>query len=270
MALSDLFYMDVKRVSLMHEFLLERSQSFEYPHGRMQYGLVYAIDGDAEYRFFGGERCTLHEGELMLLSPRAAYSLHGVDAFRHYTVNFEIHEDCSDTSFLRESCYLIHADSDGQYKHMLKQMHAIWQSKRIGYEMQMISRLYELLALLCTDLYAQRHGSVYSRLLPAKKYVDQSFHQPIDLEHLAAAVNMSVTHFRREWNRVYHMSPMQYRDQLRLSYAKECLLSGYYNVSETALRCGFEDVNYFVRFFKKQTGMTPGAYRKHCEQTPEA
>ncbi len=269
MALSDLFYMDVKKVNLVHEFVISRGQNFAYPHGRMQYGLVYAINGDAEYRFYSGRRCTLHTGELMLLSPRASYSIAAEGEFRHYTVNFEIHEEGSDVLLLDETCYLIHKDCDGQFKHMFKQINALWASKRIGYEMQMMSRLYELFSLLCADLYAQRHGSTHGRLLPAKKYIDQCFHLPVDLAYLAGTVNMSVTHFRREWNRIYHMSPMQYRDQLRLTCAKESLLSGYYNVTETAVRCGFEDVSYFIRFFRKQTGMTPGAFCKYAEQPPE-
>lgn len=266
MALSDLFYMDIKRINLMHEFVISRGQDFAYPHGRMQYGLVYAIDGDAEYRFSGGKKCTLHTGELMLLSPRASYSIVTDGVFRHYTVNFEIHEENSDVSFLDETCYLIHKDVDGQYKHICKQMNTLWASKRIGYEMQMMSRLYELLSDLCNDLYTQSHEVANSRLLPAKKHLDQCFHLPVDLAYLAGTVNMSVTHFRREWNRMYRLSPMQYRDQLRVTCAKECLLSGYYSVSEAAARCGFEDVSYFVRFFRRQTGMTPGAFRKRADR----
>ena len=31
---------------------------------------------------------------------------------------------------------------------------------------------------------------------------------------------------------------------------------------EIAEKCGFDDVSYFVRFFKKQTGITPGEFKK--------
>ena len=33
-------------------------------------------------------------------------------------------------------------------------------------------------------------------------------------------------------------------------------------VQEIATECGVQDVNYFIRLFKKQTGMTPGQYKK--------
>lgn len=54
---------------------------------------------------------------------------------------------------------------------------------------------------------------------------------------------------------------MQYRDAIRLYYAKEYLNSGYYTVTEIAEKCGFDDVSYFVRFFRKRTGTPPGTYK---------
>ena len=45
-------------------------------------------------------------------------------------------------------------------------------------------------------------------------------------------------------------------------YAKVYLNSGYYTISEVVKKCGFDDVSYFVRFFKKQLGLTSGAYKR--------
>ena len=73
---------------------------------------------------------------------------------------------------------------------------------------------------------------------------------------------MSVTNFRREWKKQYGASPLDYRDAVRLSYASEYLASGYYTVSEVAEKCGFDDVSYFVRFYKRKTGTTPGSIKK--------
>jgi AraC-like DNA-binding protein len=79
---------------------------------------------------------------------------------------------------------------------------------------------------------------------------------------LAALCGMSETNFRREWTAAYGQTPLAYRDGLRIAHAKELLLHAGATVGEAALACGFEDESYFVRFFKKQTGVTPGAYRK--------
>jgi len=51
------------------------------------------------------------------------------------------------------------------------------------------------------------------------------------------------------------------RDQLRLESAQQAL-ADFTAVSEAATRTGFEDPNYFARWFRLQTGLTPSAWRR--------
>jgi len=43
--------------------------------------------------------------------------------------------------------------------------------------------------------------------------------------------------------------------------AKRCLLATSNQVNQTAYRLGYQDVSYFIRFFKKHTGYSPEAFR---------
>ncbi|TSD66338.1 helix-turn-helix domain-containing protein [Inquilinus sp. KBS0705] len=45
--------------------------------------------------------------------------------------------------------------------------------------------------------------------------------------------------------------------------AKRCLLATSNQINQTAYRLGYEDVSYFIRFFKKQTGFSPEAFRNN-------
>ena len=47
--------------------------------------------------------------------------------------------------------------------------------------------------------------------------------------------------------------------------AKRCLLGTTHQVKEIAFRLGYEDVSYFIRFFKKQTGYTPEVFRQNVK-----
>lgn len=51
-------------------------------------------------------------------------------------------------------------------------------------------------------------------------------------------------------------------EQLLLE-AKRYLLATSSQVNQIALQLGYEDVSYFIRFFKKLTGLTPEAFRKN-------
>lgn len=258
MILSD-FYIDVKKIFIAHEFTLDSVRKCEYPNGRGSYGLVYPLEGEAEYRFSDGACITVKKGDCLLIFPESAYVIETNQFFRHYTVNFEIHQESSALeSFSSFPCFLQSNDTE-QLELTLKRLVSLWNGKQAGYEMQAVGLLYESLALFYTS-YAKAIGRKESRLLIAREYMEQHFNQPISLEDLARLSSMSVTNFRREWAKQYAEPPMQYRDSIRLYYAKEYLSCGYYSVSEVAKKCGFEDVSYFVRFFKKKVGVTPGAF----------
>ena len=257
------FNIDISRIIVAHEFVLNKNSKCAYQNGRKYYGIIYCIEGEAEYRFSSGDCCNVYPGEIIFLSPKASYSIITKKDFKHYTVNFEIHNEFSNMDFLTDVYYLLHTGNSQLYRHIFKKLTTHWMSRKSCFEMQATACLYELLALLVSEIREKEYGtSTYLRLAPAKEYIEQNFNSGITLDILANYANMSVTHFRREWSKLYGESALQYRDRIRLSYAKEYLMSGYYTVTEVAEKCGFSDVNYFIRFFKKHTGISPGKFEK--------
>ena len=125
--------------------------------------------------------------------------------------------------------------------------------------MRAVGAVYELVAAFIEELdFVRLSASLsYRRLVPAREYIDASYSEEMTLSSLARLCNMSETNFRRRFLEVFGETPFAYRDRLRILYAKDYLLGGYYTVTETAEKCGFTDVSYFCRFFKKHTGLTP-------------
>ena len=54
-----------------------------------------------------------------------------------------------------------------------------------------------------------------------------------------------------------------YVNEKRVRQAIHLLQTTRLQVQAVAQRCGFQDPNYFVRLFKKKTGVTPAQYRRH-------
>lgn len=54
----------------------------------------------------------------------------------------------------------------------------------------------------------------------------------------------------------------QFRDRTRLQHARTALAAGE-PVSRAAQAAGFEDVNYFTRWFRQQTGQPPALWRRN-------
>ena len=256
------FALNIETIHIAHKFVLNRVHKCEYPRGRGSFGLVYVIQGEAQYRFSTGEHITLSPGDVFFISPESAYTILSDEEFLHYTVNFTLRPDERCEAPLPAPYFLLKGENTAPFAIIFERLVEIWSSKELAYEMLSLACLYELLALF----YRESAGtleSAYHRLLPARIYIEKHFKEEFSLDTLAQQCRMSLTNFRREWKRCYAEPPMRYRDALRLSLAKKYLRSGYYTVCEIADAIGFADASYFVRFFRKNVGVTPLAYRRH-------
>lgn len=64
----------------------------------------------------------------------------------------------------------------------------------------------------------------------------------------------------------YGLTPKAYSDTLRLERAKAVLTETEEKIIDVAAMAGFSSLSAFNRFFKKQTGLTPSAYRKAAQK----
>jgi len=79
---------------------------------------------------------------------------------------------------------------------------------------------------------------------------------------LARAAYVSPSYLFRVFRKMMGVSPMHYRNLVRVDKAKLLLLERALTVEDVASRVGFEDVKYFARVFKKETGTSPSEFRR--------
>lgn len=105
-------------------------------------------------------------------------------------------------------------------------------------------------------------GRDISRMKQAMLYIQQSYSSLITLDDIAAVCSLSQSECCRLFNRILHQSPMEYVISCRIEKSLPLLAEGRLSITEIAGRTGFQSSSYFAETFKKQTGMTPSAYRK--------
>ncbi|MBO5218361.1 MAG: helix-turn-helix transcriptional regulator [Clostridia bacterium] len=92
-------------------------------------------------------------------------------------------------------------------------------------------------------------------------YISRHYSEPLQLHDLARRFFISRSKLIRIFPAVLGMTVGDYITGVRIAYAKHCLKSGM-SVQETASACGFSDAGYFIKVFRRETGMTPAAYKK--------
>jgi len=93
-------------------------------------------------------------------------------------------------------------------------------------------------------------------------YIAAHYSEQIGTIDIAAELRYNPDYLERAYR---HLADLSIRDAIHLrrvhEAAAQLLLHREYNVSEIATMCGYNDVNYFRRVFKKAMNSTPNRYR---------
>jgi AraC-like DNA-binding protein len=98
----------------------------------------------------------------------------------------------------------------------------------------------------------------------AKVYMDENFHEPIDLDRISREACLSRYHFHRLFTRIYQRTPHQYLTRKRVEQARKWLADKDLTVSEICNNVGFESIGSFSVLFKKEIGYAPQYYRNQA------
>lgn len=135
-------------------------------------------------------------------------------------------------------------------------------------ELLLQSRMLAFLSLVLSDstIPKLQSGQNYELIVKAKQYIETNYHRPISLQDISGAVNLSPTYFHNIFKAASGVSPHNYLISCRITEAKKQLWNTNIPLGIIADNCGFGCQQYFNRIFKKETGTTPGKYRKEFQQ----
>ena len=100
------------------------------------------------------------------------------------------------------------------------------------------------------------------RIMRTIHYIGDHLHQHIDMGELATIACVAKSYFIRLFTAALGMSPIRYVNRKKIERAQLMLMTEHVNIKEVAFRLGFDDHSYFIRLFKKTTGLTPNDYRR--------
>ena len=142
------------------------------------------------------------------------------------------------------------------------------KEKAPGYELVTFGELYHFFGtvfsrhLYLEDVPQTRRD--YKRIMQLKnvlEYIDNNYSNPITLEQLSAAASMSPKYFCRFFYQMTHRTPIDYLNYQRIEHACYELATSGESVTDVAYNCGFNDLSYFIKTFKRYKGTTPGKYQ---------
>lgn len=107
-----------------------------------------------------------------------------------------------------------------------------------------------------------RGGLARWQISRVERYVNEHLDRYIKTTELASLLDLSVSHFSQAFKQATGMTPLIYVTSARLEAARQYMLFSAKSSSEIALSLGFCDQSHFCRVFRRETGLSPQAWRK--------
>lgn len=238
---------------------------YKFPLESPYHLLMFMEKGSCVYRI-RGVRYAVEEGDALFIGEGIArqaeatsgahvkYSVHwnGSGLFRHFPL------------LTNEAVLFKSASLHAYLKQSYVAMYDLWSRKDLFYLAQCESLLLEIAVRLHQDrAERQKAGKQVHTLRQVRDYILAYYRQPLSIDELAHHVKRNASYLITSFKKQYGLAPLEFMHRTRITKAEELLLTTDATIEAIAEELGYCDGAYFNRIFKKWTGTTPSAYRKH-------
>ena len=156
-------------------------------------------------------------------------------------------------------------------KQALKLLEAAWQQcvrEEAGFPFRVRNVLSELVWLLYCHLSPAASAVSQKSLRDAQRMkamltcIHSQYGSELSTAAIAACASISESECLRCFRSTIGTTPIQYLKHYRIQQAARLLMETNEKVSDIAAICGFQDMSYFSRTFRKIVGCVPTEYRK--------
>ncbi|WP_316245758.1 AraC family transcriptional regulator [Paenibacillus senegalimassiliensis] len=132
------------------------------------------------------------------------------------------------------------------------------------------AKLGSLASQICLQVERNAETGQHSLMDDIVDYIDQQFADyTLSLEHVALRYSISTSYLSRCFKEKTGLNFSQYIWQCRMQEAIRLLVNTSAPLKEIVEQVGYLDAPNFIRKFKKETGLTPGQYRReHAAKGP--
>lgn len=247
-------------------------------HWHSEVELIRILDGELNVRLNKNEYIA-KKGDIFFVNPE---TVHGATPNNCIYECIVMHIDflCLDTyscSFFIESVlnrdYTINEFNPcikSEFHDAINEVFDALKHKSSGYKFKVIAALYKMFGVIVDEhMYCQPSGikSISNdknihKLKKVLTFIRTNYDKQIALINMAENAGMSLKYFCSFFKDMTGKTPVEYLNEYRIERATQRLLNSDQNVTDIAFSCGFNDLSYFIKTFKRIKGISPGAFRK--------
>lgn len=162
---------------------------------------------------------------------------------------------------IRDQLYLI--DSDRKIQALVKEMRREYlrddQNSGLMLKLHLTELLIRMTRLSSKSFSRKRRDTLVAYVL---NQLEKNYMYPFDYHRAADELGITHIHLCNAYRKSCGESIGQTLFRIRIRNAEHLLLETEHTVLEVSTLCGFRDLSYFYRAFRRKNGMSPGDFRR--------
>lgn len=147
------------------------------------------------------------------------------------------------------------------------------ENANFAYELVIKSRLLSIFTIILRNsLYTKEIGNKKSISLDKKyelfkkilSFIEKNCNNKIKLSDISRETNLTPQYLCTFFKNMTNISIVQYINNYKIEKAASMLKISNLTITDIALECGFDNISYFNRVFKKQFNCSPSEFREKC------
>lgn len=225
--------------------------------------ILHVIDGEIRVKS-GDEENNFKKGETAVINSGRFHHIEAMGEKAVYYCLIVDREFLSSKGINSDECIFKNKIADEEIGMYFDKIETTFGEKKNSlYKMRVVS----FATLICERIYtyyretedvlADREAAAMTISKKVMKYVNKNFNSTIDVGEIAKQLGVSKFHMCHCFKACVGCGIVEFANAYKIDRAKALICSGEMNVSEAAEHCGFSNLSYFTRTFKKNTGFLP-------------
>lgn len=228
--------------------------------------LFYVTKGVFHIKEKGGEEINASAGTLLYLPSDVEYDSRWDNNSEgaYIAFNYLLYDLSGNALHLSDRIMVAAVDKNGEFHRLLSDSADTYVRHEKYADLALQSQFYKLLYNMFRQQERKsiRADKNLAEIYKAIIYLNDNYMSDVTTEQLAKMCNISDTTFRRIFKKHMSVSPMKYKQTLRMNRAKDMLESGVYTVSEVSELMKCTDPSHFNRLYYSAFGINPSVSKK--------
>ena len=257
-------------------------ETFDFPiHFHPEYELNFVLNGKGVLRIVGDSVEELSNIDLVLVGSyvKHGWENHNCKNSPIYEMTFQFNDSIFDEKLLSLRMFKEIKDMFKRANHGIKfsketakklmpQIITLTKINSVDEFIKLLNILQEmaiskgqrLLSSSSPNAESEYENSI--RIKKVYEYIQENFTRKITLLEISELINMTPVTFNRFIKKRTGKTFVEYMNDTRLSFASRWLIETDLSIGEISFKCGYNNIGYFNRQFKKAKQVTPSKFRE--------